>query len=203
MIFDCNNENSNALLLQCVPTSGSSLEYSQLPLYGQICVCDADFEKGCDTASQFSKRGGVTDTSVAPTSAPTFAPTPAPTAAPTAAPFIPEARESATTTIPDLTGKSATRTKTKTGTAGTTGKTAKTSAKTHHGKKKGKVTSSMSAAKQGGVAAAAIMGVGVVGVGMLVAARRVRMQRGYTTLDEDEVGNMDRVELNEDMGLLM
>jgi len=81
-IFSCATSDSNNLLLHCTAPPGS-ITYSQLPLYSQICVCDADFEKGCTSASQFSKIGGIADASASPTHVPTATPT---TASPTAAP---------------------------------------------------------------------------------------------------------------------
>ena len=223
VIFDCNNPGSNALLLQCVPTEGGpSLSYSQLPLYGQICVCDADFEKGCSTASQFSKRGGVTDTTSAPTGAPTHRPTTAPSSAPTAAPFVPvePAAQQTTTPEPAETGKSAKTPgespapgesgKSSPGESGksstsTTGKKGKS--KTHKGKKGNVSSGSMSAAAQGGAAAAGVVGVGVVGVGFFIATRRMRMQRGYDTIYEESLAAPEMeyadAEMTEDTGLLM
>jgi hypothetical protein len=85
--FDCSGPASDDVLLECTPEAGSpSISYGDLPLFGQICVCDADFEKGCEHPSQFSKVGGVTDTSASPTHAPSMPPTVLPSMAPTALP---------------------------------------------------------------------------------------------------------------------
>lgn len=83
MILDCDGTGSSATMLVC--GTDQSLDPALLPAYGHICVCDADFERGCQNPSQFSKSGRITDVTEAPTLAPTDAPTASPTAAPIAA----------------------------------------------------------------------------------------------------------------------
>jgi len=97
--FTCNSGGSSDVLLECTPDG--PLDYGDLPKWGQICVCDADLEKGCTDPSQFSKQGGVTDTTFAPTAAPSEQPTPLPTHQPTQAPtFAPSFSPTRAPTFP-------------------------------------------------------------------------------------------------------
>eukprot|EP00041_Stephanoeca_diplocostata_P013143 m.227360 g.227360 ORF g.227360 m.227360 type:complete len:766 (+) comp19236_c0_seq1:129-2426(+) len=71
-ILDCDGPSSSATALVC--GNDQTLSPSLLPEFGHICVCDADFERGCANPSQFSKNGFHTEVTRAPTMAPTAEP---------------------------------------------------------------------------------------------------------------------------------